>query len=215
MFMHKLRRGMSALGTVLALSIALPIATGATPAYAVAELQVTKSHEGIFMRGGQGVYHIVITNTGTATTDSVSIVDILPEGLTLSGFTSSTNPVDPQGPSCFLQDPGFACSYTFPASSTLTINATVDIAANAPCGPITNEVTVDEPAENISISASDTTTITGTGCPNGDGDGDGGSILPVNLSGVVTLFNNINTNNNLLSPGATNTTHQNLGINAP
>ncbi|MGW7454374.1 hypothetical protein [Streptomyces sp. NPDC054787] len=214
MFMHKLRRRMSAqaLGTVLALSIALPIAAGATPAYAVTDLQVTKSHEGTFVRGGQAVYHIVITNSGT--TGEVGIEDILPEGLTMSGLTFSSSPAQPESPSCFTQEVGFFCSYTFPAGSSLTVDVTADIAADAPCGPITNEVEVREPAANISVTASDTATVTGTGCPNGDGDGDG-SILPVNLNGVVTVFDNINTNNNVLSPGATNTTHQNLGISAP
>ncbi|MCB5166972.1 putative Ig domain-containing protein [Streptomyces bambusae] len=39
---------------------------------------------------------------------------------------------------------------------------------------------------------------------NNAGGGGGGSILPINLSGVLTMFNNIPINNNVLSPGSTN-----------
>ncbi|WP_445269344.1 hypothetical protein [Streptomyces sp. DSM 41634] len=63
MFMHTLKRRMTALAAVLGLSVALPL-TGATPAYAAAHLSVTKSHQGDFTRGGQGTYHFVIRNTG-------------------------------------------------------------------------------------------------------------------------------------------------------
>lgn len=63
---------------------------------------------------------------------------------------------------------------------------------------------------------SDPTPITGATCPNGNGNGGGGgSILPVSLNGIIPMFNNISTNNNILSPGGKNQTNQNLGINAP
>ncbi|WP_327286406.1 hypothetical protein [Streptomyces sp. NBC_01205] len=42
-----------------------------------------------------------------------------------------------------------------------------------------------------------------------------GSILPINLSGILPLFNNINVNNNVKSPGASNTSTQNFGLNTP
>ncbi|WP_370413160.1 hypothetical protein [Streptomyces fradiae] len=44
----------------------------------------------------------------------------------------------------------------------------------------------------------------------GNNGGGGGSILPINLSGVLPMFNNISVNNNINSPGASNTTTQNL-----
>ncbi|MFB7517659.1 hypothetical protein [Streptomyces sp. NPDC056144] len=47
---------------------------------------------------------------------------------------------------------------------------------------------------------------------NGGGTG-GGSLLPISLSGVLPMFNNISVNNNLKSPGATNVTHQTLHAN--
>lgn len=61
-----------------------------------------------------------------------------------------------------------------------------------------------------------TITYEQTGGNNGGGNGGGtGSILPINLSGILTAFNNISTNNNIKSPGAANTTTQNLGLNKP
>ncbi len=48
-----------------------------------------------------------------------------------------------------------------------------------------------------------------------DTGGGTGSILPINLSGVLPMFNNINVNNNIKSPGASNTATQHFGLNAP
>ncbi|MFC9297190.1 hypothetical protein ACFTWH_01650 [Streptomyces sp. NPDC057011] len=212
MFMHTLRHRMRALGAVLGLSLALPLATGATPAYAVPQLNVTKSHQGDFVRGGQGIYHITISNTGTES-NVVHITDTLPQGLTLDQFTPHTFPPGGVDGDCApATEDGFECGLAFGAGTAATFDLVVDIAADAPCGPITNTVNTSS-SDTSPISVSDTTTITGTGCGNGDGDGD--SILPVNLDGVITLFNNISTNNNILSPEGKNTTHQNLGINAP
>ncbi|MFC9307987.1 hypothetical protein ACFTWH_12270 [Streptomyces sp. NPDC057011] len=216
MFMHTLRRRMSALTAVLGLSIALPLTSGATPAYAVANLHVTKSHTGNFVRGGQGTYHITISNTGDPTADEVIVRDDFPQGLTLNGGVIVQGfPTTGVAFSCPVQEEtGIVCSVLFDANTAVTIDLTLDVAADAPCGVVPNTVTASEQAEGILVSASDPTTVTGTGCSDGDGDG-GTSILPVTLNGVVTPFNNISTNNNLLSPGATNTTRQNLGINAP
>ncbi|MEU7729647.1 hypothetical protein AB0B78_31090 [Streptomyces sp. NPDC040724] len=109
---------------------------------------------------------------------------------------------------------GFACETHSPllAGDSYTVDLTVNIADDAPC-TVTNTATVSSINDALLNSASDPTTITGGSCDSVDGGGS--SILPINLSGVVPLFNNISTNNNLLSPGATNTTNQNLGINAP
>jgi hypothetical protein len=51
-----------------------------------------------------------------------------------------------------------------------------------------------------------------TGGNNGGGNV---SILPVNLSGIFPMFNNISTNDNINSPGAINTTTQDFDLNAP
>ncbi|MFJ6757062.1 hypothetical protein ACIQNK_18810 [Streptomyces sp. NPDC091273] len=222
MFMHTLKRRMTALAAVLGLSVALPL-TGATPAYAAAHLSVTKSHQGDFTRGGQGTYHFVIRNTGdTAPIDTVRVTDQFPQGLTVASIVGGTS-VNGAFLTCedFLDNPArLICDGTFPANSSVTIDLLFNVAPDAPCGVVTNTVTVSAPGDGILTSASDPTRITGDTCPTGTGTGTGGgggggSILPVDLNGVVTLFNNINTNNNLHSPGATNTTNQNLGINAP
>ncbi|MFF5922744.1 DUF11 domain-containing protein [Streptomyces flavochromogenes] len=70
---------------VLSLGVALPFAVRASPAYAVVELDITKTHEGDFARGGQGVYTITVTNSGNEDALNVEVRDVLPEGLTLSG----------------------------------------------------------------------------------------------------------------------------------
>ncbi|MFD9410147.1 hypothetical protein ACFWBN_24490 [Streptomyces sp. NPDC059989] len=214
MFMHALRRRMCALGTVLGLGIVLPLATGATPASAQAVLTVTKTHEGNFARGGEGVYIITVTNTGNEETiGNVRITDNMPLGLTRTGLTVAVN--GNGGINCPVNGPsGFACDADLDAGTSIEIEVTVAVSSDAPC-TVTNTVSVSGLADQVLISASDPTTITGTGCGNGNGGGGDGSILPVDLNGVVTAFNNISTNNNLLSPGATNTTNQNLGINAP
>ncbi|MFG2880296.1 hypothetical protein ACGFYU_35660 [Streptomyces sp. NPDC048337] len=214
MTMHTLRRRMSALGAVLGLAIGLPLTTGATPAHAVSQLNVKKSHEGSFVRGGQGIYHITISNTGTES-GSVHITDTLPQGLTMNDLAINTFPVSGVDGECApFTEEGFVCDLVFGSYTAATFDLVVDISADAPCGAVTNTVNANE-SDNTPIAASDTTTITGTGCGNGGGGGGGDSILPVNLNGVVTLFNNVSTNNNLLSPGATNATNQNLGVNAP
>ncbi|USQ86069.1 hypothetical protein NFX46_21550 [Streptomyces phaeoluteigriseus] len=81
------RPRMTALGTVLALGIGLPLTAGVTPAYAQAQLSVTKTHTGDFARGGQGVYRVTVTNTGDESTPGATVlVDNLPEGLTVTAL---------------------------------------------------------------------------------------------------------------------------------
>ncbi|WP_406326749.1 hypothetical protein [Streptomyces sp. NBC_00203] len=50
---------------------------------------------------------------------------------------------------------------------------------------------------------------------DGNNGGGTGSLLPINLSGILPMFNNSSVNNNIKSPGAGNTTTQNLGLNTP
>ncbi|MFG2880297.1 hypothetical protein ACGFYU_35665 [Streptomyces sp. NPDC048337] len=216
MTMHTLKQRMCALGAVLGLAIGLPFATGATPAYAEARLSVTKSHVGDFVRGGQGVYHFTIRNTGdTDPIGTVHLTDRFPQGLTL-GTVNNLVSVNGAAFDCpgFFDGTRIVCNGTFPANSYLEFDFTMNVAPDAPCGVSTNTVTLSSPEDSILTSASDATRITGDTCPNGNGNGGGSSILPVNLSGVLTFFNNVSTNNNLLSPKATNATNQNLGVNA-
>ncbi|MFF3937448.1 hypothetical protein [Streptomyces phaeofaciens] len=102
---------------------------------------------------------------------------------------------------------------------SVPLDVTVNIAADAPCS-VSNTVTVietetaEQGGETFTHSASDPTTITGGDC-DGGGSGGGGSILPINLNGVIPMFNNITTNSNIDSPGASNDSHQAFGLNAP
>ncbi|WP_164721031.1 hypothetical protein [Streptomyces sp. W1SF4] len=70
------------------------------------------------------------------------------------------------------------------------------------------------PAGGTSGLATGPASVTITYEQGGNG-GVGGPILPVNLSGVIPMFNNISTNNNINSPGARNATTQNFGLSAP
>ncbi|MEU9083068.1 hypothetical protein [Streptomyces sp. NPDC048357] len=207
------RRRMSALGTVFGLGIALPFALGATPAYAAAQVEITKTHSGNFARGGQGTYTITVTNAGNEESGKTFMMDDLPTGLTfIEGQVSIESTAGVTG-FCTVNNPQrLDCeSGALPVGGSYTIQTTVDVAADAPCA-VTNSATVRETQFGGSTdSVSDPTTITGGDC----GNGNGGSILPINLSGVLPMFNNITTNNNVLSPGASNTSRQNFGVNAP
>ncbi|MFF5934080.1 hypothetical protein [Streptomyces sp. NPDC012508] len=90
----------------------------------------------------------------------------------------------------------------------------VSVAADAPCG-LTNTAIVQDETGGTSDSASDPTTVTGGECDDDGGNGGLLSILPVTLNGVLPMFNNISTNNNINSPGAGNTTGQKFSLTAP
>lgn len=209
MTIHALKRRMSALTTVLGLGITLPFAL-ATPAEAASFLEISKSHEGDFARGGQGLYNITLDNTGPDPADSVEIIDNLPAGLTVAGFSGNIAEF------CQATNGGtsFRCDNFGFGSATLTLGVTVNVANNTPCS-VVNTVTATAQNAFNTASDSDQTTITGGSCSGGGDDDGNDSILPINLNGVVTLFNNITTNNNFNSPGASNTSNQNFGLNAP
>ncbi|MET7364480.1 hypothetical protein ABZS61_01385 [Streptomyces sp. NPDC005566] len=206
---HGLSRRMSALTTVLGLGIALPFATGVTPAQAQPIFGVDKSHAGNFARGGQGLYNITLTNSGDEGAGA-ELTDNLPAGLTVASLGGDITP----GCEVINGDTTVHCIFPFTTGAPLTLAVTVNIADNAPCS-VTNTVTVTETGDgNASASDSDPTTITGGDCNGGDG-GNGGSILPINLNGVIPMFNNITTNNNINSPHASNNSRQVFGLNAP
>ncbi len=98
------------------------------------------------------------------------------------------------------------CSAASFGLGSITLDVIVDIADDAPCS-VVNTVTFTALNANTA-SDSDPTPISGGDCNGGDGDG-GGSILPINLSGIIPVFNNIN------STGAANSSNQVFGLNAP
>ncbi|WP_405634397.1 DUF11 domain-containing protein [Streptomyces sp. NBC_00056] len=208
MTMHGLRRRMSALGTVVGLGVALPFALSATPAHAQPILSIDKSHEGNFARGGQGVYTITLSNSGDQGTNVAQVTDNLPAGLTVTDI-GGTLPCEVTNGGSTIQCNG---PISVAPNATFTLSVSVNIADNAPCS-VANTVTVADEAGSPILSDSDPTTITGGDCDGGGGGG--GSILPINLNGVIPMFNNISINNNIKSPGATNTNTQNFGLNAP
>uniref|UniRef100_A0AAU2JVC5 DUF11 domain-containing protein n=1 Tax=Streptomyces sp. NBC_00049 TaxID=2903617 RepID=A0AAU2JVC5_9ACTN len=216
---HSWSRRIVGLATVMGLGVALPVTTGAVPAYAQALLSVTKTHEGDFARGGSGEYLITVTNVGNeAATEGLTFRDTLPTGLTVLAVTSSA----PAGQwDCGIAPDGsdVVCTVAsdLPANGSFTFTVQVRVASDAPC-TVTNmaTATLSQPGGS-SDSASDRTTITGGECDGGNGGngGGGGSILPINLSGILPLFNNITINNNIHSPGASNSSRQTFGLNAP
>ncbi|MET7651330.1 MULTISPECIES: hypothetical protein [unclassified Streptomyces] len=218
MAIHSLKERIAAIGAVLSLSIALPFVVGVTPAYAQAQLIITKSRVGDFPRGGQGIYRITVANRGdAATTGGTHLTDSLPSGLTIADFVFFEIPNRPGfGFTCPEADAGGSrvdCETTsLGQAESYTVEVTVDIAADAPC-TVTNTASVREINADIGDSASDTVSIPGPDC-NGS-NGGAGSLLPINLNGILPMYNNITTNNNVLSPGAANTSHQNFGVNAP
>lgn len=213
MAINRLRKRIVSPATALGLGIALPFAVGVTPAYAQPQLTITKTHVGDFPRGGQGVYRITVRNTGDEPTSDqgTRMQDVIPEGLTLTGITVVT-PTTGLGCVSFIDSNTITCDTgSMAPGASYTVDASVDVASDAPC-TVTNSASVlDLGSGSVGDSVSDPTSIPGSDC----GDGSGGSILPVNLSGVLPMFNNINTNNNINSPGAANTNKQTFGLNAP
>ncbi|MER6288403.1 hypothetical protein [Streptomyces sviceus] len=199
----------------LGLGSLLPLTVGVAPAYAQPQYQITKTHSDSFVRGGQATYVITVRNTGDETPAAgTSVRDTLPTGLT--AVAASGGPLGGNGNpvSCLLLDGGATvdcgASQLEPGQG-IEIFVTVTVAADAPC-QVTNVARL-EIGGSPAGSASDPTTITGSGCGNGGGSGSGGSLLPINLSGILPLFNNISTNSNIHSPSASNSSHQDFALN--
>jgi hypothetical protein len=232
---HTLRRRFAAVGTVLGLGVVLPFAVGVTPAYAQAQLSITKTHVGDFPRGGQGIFTITVSNPGDEPTNPAGtrMTDTFPAGLTATSIEITQNTTG-SGVGCFLNDPRtrLECETTGPIDpgGAYTVEVTMSVAQDAPC-TVTNTATVIDIQGGLSASASDTVDIPGPNCNGGNGGNGGGvSILPINIINNTNTNNiNNNTNNNKIikSPGAsntnnnintntnTNTNSQNLPVNAP
>jgi uncharacterized repeat protein (TIGR01451 family) len=119
------------------------------------DLQITKSHDGAFTRGGTGSYTITVSNVGAGpTAGTVTVTDTLPAGLTATamsgtGWTCSVGTL-----TCTRSD-ALAAGASYPP-----ITLTVSVAATAPSS-FTNTVAVSgggdaSPANN---SATDVTSL--------------------------------------------------------
>ncbi|GAB7109595.1 hypothetical protein JCM4814A_79100 [Streptomyces phaeofaciens JCM 4814] len=138
------------------------------------------------------------------------MTDVFPAGLTLADldlvsdttggvFGVSTTPDRVEIVSAPI-DPG----------ESYTVDLTFAVAPDAPCTVTNTAIVTDGSSSGL---ASDPTGIPGPTCGGGDGGGD--SILPVSLNGVIPMFNNISTNSNIDSPGATNVSNQTFDLNTP
>jgi uncharacterized repeat protein (TIGR01451 family)/fimbrial isopeptide formation D2 family protein len=111
----------------------------------LADLTITKSHTGNFMRGASHTYTITVTNSGAAATSgSVTVTDTLPAGLTPTPWSGN----------------GWACGIS---SQTVTCTRSTVLNAGAGYPDISIPVTV---AQNAAASLTNTATVSGGGQVN-------------------------------------------------
>lgn len=169
------------------------------------DLSITKTHSGNFPQGGTGTYTVTVSNAAEAgeTEGTVTVTDTLPAGVTPTAASGT-------GWDCAIAGQTVTCTRTdslAPGAGYNPITITVAVGAGASC-TFTNTATVSGGGSDPA-TANDPTTVSGGTCNGGNGgNGGGGSILPINLNGIFTMFNNISTSNNINSPGAGNTTSQ-------
>ncbi|MCX4784226.1 hypothetical protein [Streptomyces sp. NBC_01264] len=160
------------------------------------------------------IYRIRVTNAGNESSVDAALQDelgpnqlFIPAQSSFSGFPNCSFTPELTGVDCN--------GATLAPGQTAEIILAVQVADDA-CGTVTNTVrvamlsedgTIAEDAATSSVTLQDTSPE----C-NGGGNGGGGSILPINLSGVLPMFNNININNNIKSPGAVNAARQKFGV---
>ncbi len=125
-------------------------------AFPVPDLTVVKTHSGNFKQGDSGdTYTITVSNVGlTPSSGAVSLVDLLPAGLTATAFSGDGWTINLAALTATRSDP-LAVGASYPAL-TLTVN----VAANAPVS-VTNTATVSGGGEvnTSNDTASDPTTI--------------------------------------------------------
>jgi uncharacterized repeat protein (TIGR01451 family) len=136
---------------------ATSVVLSAGPPVAVPDLTISKSHSGSFTVGTNGVYTLTVTNLGNAaTTDTITVTDTLPNGLS---FVSGTG----AGWSCSANGQVVTCTNPGPiagnnGASTLTLTVSVAAAA-APS--VTNSASVSTTGDSnpANDSASDLTVV--------------------------------------------------------
>ncbi len=131
-------------------------ATDSTTIIPIADLTIAKSHAGYFSQGQSGgTYILTVTNVGSApTVGEVTVTELLPNGLTLTGLSGTGWTCNIATSTCKRSD------QLNEGNSYDPITVTVDVAANAPAS-LTNTATVSGGGElNTSNNqASDTNTI--------------------------------------------------------
>ncbi len=127
---------------------------------AVVDLAITKSHVGSFTQGDVAdIYMITVTNVGVlVSAGTVTVVDVLPPGLTATAISGSGWSTNLATLTCTRSD-SLAAGAAYPP-----IILTVTVASNAP-GSVTNVVSVSGGGDAIPANntASDITGINATG----------------------------------------------------
>lgn len=128
-------------------------------------LDVSKSHSGNFAAGGTGQYTILVTNTGTYTTQfAITVADVLPTGLSYASHT----------PASWVRQ-GSSTNFVYsskvgPGSALPPLILTVNIAANAP-GVVFNNVSANTTGNTGGGNSQDSDRTVITGSSDSDGDG--------------------------------------------
>lgn len=128
-------------------------------------LAVTKSHVGNLAAGSDGQYTILVTNTGSYTTQfAITVSDILPSGLSYASHTDASW-VRQGNRTTFVNN-----TKVGPGQSLPPLHLTVHVAADAP-GVVFNKASATTTGNSGGSQslATDRTVITGSS----DGDGDG------------------------------------------
>jgi DNA/RNA endonuclease G (NUC1) len=120
------------LGGRAASSSSFAVTSGGNP-----DLTLTKAHAGDFTQGDTGdAYSIIVTNAGTATSSgTVTVIDVLPTGLTATDISGTGWSTDLSTLTCTRSD-ALAASASYPP-----IIVTVSVATNASAS-VTNTATV-------------------------------------------------------------------------
>ncbi len=114
---------------------------------------ITKTHTGNFTQGQSGTYTITPSNAGgTATVGLVTVTDLPPTGLTVTGLSGTGWTCNVPSAACTRQDP-LAPGAAYPA-----ITATVAVGLNA-AASVTNQATVSGGNVALNATASDPTGV--------------------------------------------------------
>lgn len=135
-------------------------------------LQISKSHVGNFAAGGTGQYTIMVTNTGSYTNQfGVTVVDVLPAGLSYAGHTDATW-VRQGSTTTFINN-----TKVGPGQALPPLVLTVNVAANAP-GVVFNNVSANTTGNTGGANSQDSDRTIITGSTDADGDGTPSDVDP-------------------------------------
>lgn len=122
-----------------------------------ADLTLSKTASSTFVRGSTGTYTLTVTNSGdAASSGTITVTDVLPTGLSYSGFSGA-------GWSCSASGQTVTCSSSsvLAVAGTSSVELTVSIATTAPTS-IDNTATVSGGGElNTGNNSSTVTTSVG------------------------------------------------------